>query len=91
MALKTYMITYLPDSQPHLRRPLAAVIKQIADESHRFGDMWIIKSAKSAKEIRDEIVRRTGSEGYFLVVRLFREAAWTHLPEETVSFLKQRL
>ncbi len=91
MAPRTYMITILYNGTTPTRKSLTKALTLVATAVHRFGTFWIIKSHHTAREIRDVIERETGNSGNFLVVRLYREAAWRHLPEETARFLKDQL
>ena len=91
MAPKTYMVTLLYNGQTPSRKSLTKALEEVATAVHRFGTFWIVKSHRTAREIRDVIEKETGTTGNFLVVRLYREAAWRHLPEETARFLKDQL
>ena len=89
--MRSFLILLLPDNQTEQYNKLCKSIQKMAPQAHHLGPVWLVKAAKSAREIRDEIAKETGLDGQFLVTRLSREAAWLHLPKSTEAFLKKQL
>ena len=70
---------------------LIKAIKEFATWWHHLDSTWIIKSTKTAVEIRDALTPFIDSNDELLVATLTGEAAWHGFNNEASSWLKNNL
>lgn len=91
--METYLITY------DLRRPgqnypgLHEAIRHLSNGYwwHHLDSTWLIRSPRSAADIRDAILRVIDSTDGLLVSRVGAPAAWAGIKEEGSSWLRGNL
>jgi hypothetical protein len=89
--MKSYLIGY------DLRRPgqdykdLIEAIKNLGAWWHCLDSTWIIKSNLTAEQIRDNLTPYIDDNDKLLVVKLFREAAWTGFDKNCADWLQTNL
>ncbi|MFV5263841.1 hypothetical protein ACMUMS_09780 [Acinetobacter courvalinii] len=90
--MKSYMIGYDLNKSGKDYDGLINKIKDIADNWwHHLDSTWIIKSSKSAKEIRDLLSPYIDQDDELLVAGLTGEGAWKGFNSNGSKWLKDHL
>lgn len=88
---KTYIIGY------DLMRPgqsydsLFEAIKSYRTHWHMLDSTWLIRTARSAAEVRDHLMQHIDGNDKLIVARLSGEAAWYGFSDDGSNWLKQQL
>lgn len=89
--MTTYMIGYDLNKSGQDYDDLIEAIKTYDKWWHYLDSTWIIKSSKTATEIRDHLKRHIDSNDELLVAKLSGEAAWAGFSDKGSSWLKTNL
>ena len=89
--MKSYLISYDLNSPGQDYDSLYEAIKAIGSCWHCLDSTWIVKTDKSAVEVRDSISPKIDNNDSLLVVKLSGEGAWTGFDNDCSSWLKNNL
>jgi hypothetical protein len=88
----SYMIGYDLNKPGQDYKDLIEAIKQVGSMWwHCLDSTWIVKTDKSAKEIRDELKPHIDASDELLVAKLSGEGAWTGFDTDCSTWLKNNL
>lgn len=90
---KTYLIGYDLNKAGQDYATLIEKIKEVSNGTwwHHLDSTWVIKSEKSAKDIKDILQKYIDSNDELLVVHLSGEGAWAGFNDKGSSWLKENL
>ncbi|RSK50111.1 SinR family protein [Hymenobacter rigui] len=89
--LKTYMIGYDLNSPGQGYDELIKTIKTLGTWWHCLDSTWLIKSSKTAVEIRDILTPHLDANDELLVAKLSGEAAWRGFNKQCADWLRENL
>ncbi len=87
--MPTFAITY---DLMHAGQNYEAIIKKIKSYGswcHPQQSVWLVRSNKSAQQIRDDLLHVIDKNDRLFVARLTGEAAWYGLPLEVSNWIKE--
>ncbi|WP_335955895.1 hypothetical protein [Acinetobacter guillouiae] len=89
--MKTYLIGYDLNKKGQDYTGLTNKIKEFPNWWHHLDSTWIIKTSKTAVEIRDILLPYIDGNDELLVVHLSGEGAWKGFNEKGSKWLKDNL
>ena len=89
--MTTYMIGYDLNRPGQDYADLIAAIKDQGTWWHCLDSTWLVKSERTAVQIRDALSPHLDKNDELLVARLTGEAAWTGFDQQCSSWLKNNL
>lgn len=89
--MNSYLITYDLNKPGQNYNDLYEAIKKIGLWWHCLDSTWIVKSDKTAVQIRDSITPHIDSNDSLLVAHLSGEGAWIGFSDQCSSWLKNNL
>lgn len=89
--MSMYMVTYDLMKQGQNYTGLIAKLETYPTRWHPQGSVWMIKTEKSAEQVRNELAAVLDSNDKLIVARLSGEAAWMGYPADVSEWLKQNL
>ena len=89
--MKTYEVTYDLRQPGRDYRALFAALMSYGAYWHVMDSVWILRTNRSAGQIRDHLMGHMDGNDQLLVVGLDGEAAWYGLPVDGSNWLKQQL
>src|SRR5260370_41733116 len=85
--MKTHLIAYELDQPGQEYHPLTTRLKSLGAAKIQYSE-WILRSASSASDVRDDLKRFIDSNDSLLVAVLTGEAAWANLMVTNDQFKK---
>lgn len=89
--MKTYLISYDLITPGRDYADLYKKIKSYPKWAHPLESVWVLKTTKSAVEIRDDLKVELDSNDKLLVLKLEGEGAWRNLTDKLSAWLKENL
>lgn len=89
--MNTYLIGYDLNSPGQDYQTLFDKIKECGTWWHHLDSTWIVKSNRSAVQLRDGLMPFVDKNDELLVVRLAGEGAWTGFNQAGSDWLKENL
>ena len=89
--MSTYVVTYDLMKQGQNYDCLIKKLNAYSTHWHAQGSVWIIESARSATQIRDDLTPCLDANDKLIVARLQGEAAWYGYSDNISRWLKDRL
>ncbi|WP_440767522.1 hypothetical protein [Natronorubrum sp. DTA7] len=89
--MKGYMITYRLNAPGQDYEELHEAIKAYPAYAKCLNATWIVKTDKSAADIRDDLLDETDYNDEILVTKLSGAAAWSGLSDEISDWIQENL
>ncbi len=89
--MNTYFVTYtLEDSSSY--NSLSRCLKRYPNWAKLFARAWIIKTSKSSKRVRDELVQAIDEKGQIVVINI-TDSAWAtyRIGEDMLEWMKDNV
>ena len=89
--MNTYFITYTLDDQSSYT-VLSRRLKRYPDWAKLFDRAWIIKTTKSSKRVRDELIEAIDCKGQIVVINI-TDSAWAtyRINEDMLDWMKENV
>ncbi len=89
--MNTYFITYTLDDQSSYT-VLSRRLKRYPDWAKLFARAWIIKTTKSSKRVRDELIEAIDSKGQIVVINI-TDSSWAtyRIDEDMLDWMKENV
>ncbi|WP_127575271.1 CRISPR-associated protein Cas2 [Paenibacillus barengoltzii] len=88
---KSYLISYDLIAPGRNYDKLFEAIKAYPKWAKLLESVWVIKSSRSAAEVRDNLQNYIDKNDKLIVMNLSREAAWYNLPDTVTKWLQENL
>ena len=89
--MNAYFITYTLDDQSSYT-VLSRRLKRYPDWAKLFARAWIIKTTKSSKRVRDELIEAIDSKGQIVVINI-TDSSWAtyRIDEDMLDWMKENV
>lgn len=89
--MNTYFITYTLDDQSSYT-VLSRRLKCYPDWAKLFARAWIIRTTKSSKRVRDELIEAIDSKGQIVVINI-TDSSWAtyRINEDMLDWMKENI
>ena len=89
--MNTYFVTYTLDDQSSYTT-LSMQLKQYLNWAKLFGRAWIIKTTRSSKRVRDELIEAIDGKGQIVVINI-TDSAWAtyRINEDMLDWMKENI
>lgn len=89
--MKSYLVSYDLIGPNRDYEKVADVLRTYGYRSRPLESVWLIKTSKTAVEVRNHIKTALDSNDKLLVTKLTGEAAWKNLSDKTGAWIKDNL
>lgn len=89
--MNTHFVTYTLDDQSSYTA-LSSRLKRYPDWAKLFARAWIIKTRKSSKRVRDELIEAIDGNGQIVVINI-TDSAWAtyRINEDMLDWMKENI
>lgn len=90
--MNTFLVTYTLDDSSESYTKISTRLKRFPNWAKLFARVWIIKTARSSKRVRDELVDVIEGKGKIVVINI-TDSAWAtySIDENILEWMKENI
>jgi len=90
--MNTFLVTYTLDNSEESYHKISSLLKRFPNWAKLFARVWIIKSMRSSKKVRDELMDAIDGKGKIVVINI-TDCSWAtyDIDENLLEWMKDNI
>lgn len=90
--MNTFLVTYTLDNSSESYDDISARLKRYPNWAKLFARVWIIRTSRSSKRVRDELIEAIDGKGLIVVINI-TDSAWAtyRIDEDMLDWMKENI
>lgn len=90
--MNTFLVTYTLDNSSESYDDISARLKRYPNWAKLFARVWIIRTSRSSKRVRDELIEAIDGKGQIVVINI-TDSAWAtyRIDEDMLDWMKENI